>query len=348
MPSTTTPTSLGYARRLLAIDALHEPACRLLMDALVCAAASGARRCASTTASPRRLARDLGVTPEPATTAIAERLRGAPAAPAPGPPWSGARPSGGRRARYGGRLPLAGARLLLVTGEAGIGKSRLGRGAGPSSGGGRSGGGLRPRLRGRRPPAVGPGDRLAAVRAGTGGPRHARRHVADRARPAAARAQADAPAAAGRSACHRRRQAPSPPRRRPPRPPRDRATAAARGRRPPVVRHRHGRALRLPRPELACGSGAGRRDGPRRRRRRSAGGGAATPSASPPPASSRRSPSDRSIRPRPPRWRRWSAGGSSAPGGGGPALEGDRGQPAVRRSRPCVRDSAAARPGGSR
>ncbi len=113
-----------YARRLLAIDALHEPACRLLMDALL----RGGERSEALRVYDRlaaRLTRDLGVTPEPATTAIAERLRGATGGAGTGPALVG-RAEAWRAARDVWReAAVGGARLLLVTGEAGIGKSRL-------------------------------------------------------------------------------------------------------------------------------------------------------------------------------------------------------------------------------
>lgn len=118
------PAVLRHARRLLAIDALHEPACRLLMDALDRRGErSEALRVFDRLAAG--LARDLGVTPEPATTAIAERLRGPGHDAHRGPVLVGREAElraadAAWRAAAGGR-----ARLLLVTGEAGIGKSRL-------------------------------------------------------------------------------------------------------------------------------------------------------------------------------------------------------------------------------
>ncbi|OZM78379.1 AAA family ATPase [Pseudonocardia sp. MH-G8] len=113
-----------YSRLLLGIDALHEPTCRLLMRTL---ARRGERsealrvyqRLAET------LAGELGVAPEPATAAVAARLRAtAPTAPA-GPDLVG-RAAEWRAVRDTWGVAAAGsARLLLVTGEAGIGKSRL-------------------------------------------------------------------------------------------------------------------------------------------------------------------------------------------------------------------------------
>jgi DNA-binding SARP family transcriptional activator/tetratricopeptide (TPR) repeat protein len=116
--------AVDHARRLLAIDALHEPACRLLMRALARRGErSEALRVYDRLAAG--LARDLGLVPEPATTAVAERLRGAGPAPDAGPAligrageWQAARDVW--RDAAGGR-----ARLLLVIGAAGIGKSRL-------------------------------------------------------------------------------------------------------------------------------------------------------------------------------------------------------------------------------
>jgi DNA-binding SARP family transcriptional activator/tetratricopeptide (TPR) repeat protein len=111
-----------HARRLLTIDALHEPACRLLMDALVRRGerSEALRVYDRLTAA---LARDLGVSPEPATTAVAERLRRP--APRAGPALVG-RAAEWRAACEVWQAAAGGqARLLLVTGETGIGKSRL-------------------------------------------------------------------------------------------------------------------------------------------------------------------------------------------------------------------------------
>jgi DNA-binding SARP family transcriptional activator len=115
---------VGQARRLLAIDALHEPACRLLMSALARRGErSEALRVYDRLASA--LARDLDVTPEPATTAIAERLR-EPRRPTRAGPALVGRAAEWRAARDVWREAADGrSRLLLVTGEAGIGKSRL-------------------------------------------------------------------------------------------------------------------------------------------------------------------------------------------------------------------------------
>jgi DNA-binding SARP family transcriptional activator len=113
-----------HARRLLTIDPLHEPACRLLMDALVRRGErSEALRVYDRLATG--LAGDLGVAPEPATTAVATRIRGAPRAFRARPALIG-RSAEWRAADDAWRDAAGGrARLLLVTGETGIGKSRL-------------------------------------------------------------------------------------------------------------------------------------------------------------------------------------------------------------------------------
>jgi DNA-binding SARP family transcriptional activator len=115
---------VGHTRGLLAIDALHEPACRLLMNALVRRGErSEALRVYDRLAA--ELASDLGVTPEPSTTAIAERLRAPARAAHRGPALVG-RAAECRAAGDVWREAATGrAQLLLVTGEAGIGKSRL-------------------------------------------------------------------------------------------------------------------------------------------------------------------------------------------------------------------------------
>ncbi|MHA6625867.1 ATP-binding protein [Pseudonocardia sichuanensis] len=115
---------VAYARRLLGIDALHEPTCRLLMRTL---ARRGERSEALRVYErlAERLARDLGVTPEPATTALAARLRATGRTGPAGPELVG-RAAEWRAARAAWRAASGGrAHLLLVTGEAGIGKSRL-------------------------------------------------------------------------------------------------------------------------------------------------------------------------------------------------------------------------------
>ena len=95
-----------HARRLLTIDALHEPACRLLMHALVRRGErSEALRVYDRLAA--ELARDLKVTPEPATTAIAHRLRAAKRAAHNGPALVGRGrvADGPRGVAGGGRRP---------------------------------------------------------------------------------------------------------------------------------------------------------------------------------------------------------------------------------------------------
>ncbi|TQM44188.1 transcriptional activator [Pseudonocardia cypriaca] len=118
------PVVVEHARRLLMIDPLHEPGCRLLMEALVRRGErSEALRVHDRLAAG--LARDLGVTPEPATTAIAHGIRRATPASRGGPELVG-RAAEWRAARDVWREAVGGrARLLLVTGETGIGKSRL-------------------------------------------------------------------------------------------------------------------------------------------------------------------------------------------------------------------------------
>ena len=115
---------VGYARNLLRIDALHEPACRVLMRAL---ARRGERSEALRTYDrlAGMLAGELGVAPEPATTALAERLRRPAWGDRTGPALAG-RSREWRAATAAWREAVGGrARLLCVTGEAGIGKSRL-------------------------------------------------------------------------------------------------------------------------------------------------------------------------------------------------------------------------------
>ncbi|RLT39027.1 MAG: hypothetical protein DWI57_10965 [Chloroflexi bacterium] len=131
-------TAIEYARRRLAVDNLHEPAHRQLMRLYALAGQRGAalrqyRECV------RVLDAELGVPPLAETSELyesiqANRLTAAPALPAAQSPTASA-PSPFR-------LPLVGrtdewrqmqsawqaagqGRLLLLTGEAGIGKSRL-------------------------------------------------------------------------------------------------------------------------------------------------------------------------------------------------------------------------------
>ncbi|MDN5913868.1 MAG: AAA family ATPase [Pseudonocardia sp.] len=118
-----------HARNLLRLDPLHEPGCRLLVEAL---ARRGERGEALRTyhRMAETLSGELGVTPEAATVAVADRLMR---------PVSGRRPGAaegsatlfGRseqwRAVHEAWLEARAGRsqMLLVTGEAGIGKTRL-------------------------------------------------------------------------------------------------------------------------------------------------------------------------------------------------------------------------------
>jgi DNA-binding SARP family transcriptional activator/tetratricopeptide (TPR) repeat protein len=113
-----------HARHLLQLDPLHEPAGRLLMRALARRGErSEALRIYDRLAAS--LERDLGVAPEPATTALVEGLRSAGRIGSPVPALIGRRAEW--QAAHSTWEEVAGghARLLCVTGEAGIGKSRL-------------------------------------------------------------------------------------------------------------------------------------------------------------------------------------------------------------------------------
>lgn len=117
--------SVRHARALLRHDAVHEPAHRLLMAAL---ARRGERTEALRTYErfAAALADELGVAPEPATRLLHEQLRrAAPRAPRASSALVG-RGAQWRTAWAAWRAAAAGrSGLLLVTGEAGIGKSRL-------------------------------------------------------------------------------------------------------------------------------------------------------------------------------------------------------------------------------
>jgi DNA-binding SARP family transcriptional activator len=118
------PDVVEQTRRLLQIDALHEPACRLLMQAL---ARRGERGEALRSYERLRasLRRDLGVGPEPVTTALAEQLRRADRDTGAGHGLVG-RSTEWRTARRAWHEAAAGrAGVLCVAGEAGVGKSRL-------------------------------------------------------------------------------------------------------------------------------------------------------------------------------------------------------------------------------
>ena len=114
---------VGHTRRLLEIEPLHERACRLLMQALSRQGERGeALRSYESLAA--RLSRDLTMAPEPATTALADRLcrvgreEGVTSLVARTTEWQVVRDAW--RAASEGR-----AGVLCVAGEAGIGKSRL-------------------------------------------------------------------------------------------------------------------------------------------------------------------------------------------------------------------------------
>ncbi|HSU08174.1 MAG TPA: BTAD domain-containing putative transcriptional regulator [Pseudonocardia sp.] len=112
-----------HTRRLLEIEPLHERACRLLMQALGRRGERG-EALRSYDCLAARLVRELAVAPEPATTALADRLRradreeGLNSLVARRGEWRAAHDAW--RAAAGGR-----AGVLCVAGEAGIGKSRL-------------------------------------------------------------------------------------------------------------------------------------------------------------------------------------------------------------------------------
>jgi DNA-binding SARP family transcriptional activator/tetratricopeptide (TPR) repeat protein len=133
----------SIARRWLELDPLHEPAHRLLMEVLarageLAAALAQYRDCV------RILDRELGVAPLTETTDLAEAIReGRLSGPPPGlaavavaaedaiePPSFAALPLVGRNAEIGALVEAHRAvgpdgRLLLIEGEAGIGKTRL-------------------------------------------------------------------------------------------------------------------------------------------------------------------------------------------------------------------------------
>ena len=113
-----------HTRHLLRIDALHEPACRLLMRAL----ARRGQRGEALRLYERLVARlddDLGVAPEPATTAVAQGLRCAERGVGTGGALVG-RATEWQTAHDAWRQAARGrAGVLCVAGEAGIGKTRL-------------------------------------------------------------------------------------------------------------------------------------------------------------------------------------------------------------------------------
>ena len=142
--------TIGAARRWLELDGLHEPAQRLMMSALAAAGEPGAAL-RQYREFVRTLDRELGVAPLVETTALAETIRDGRVA-TPSRPDQGADTSGPAARQISTLIgpplvsPLVGrdqelaallagyeaagpdGRLLLVEGEAGIGKTRLGTG----------------------------------------------------------------------------------------------------------------------------------------------------------------------------------------------------------------------------
>jgi DNA-binding SARP family transcriptional activator/tetratricopeptide (TPR) repeat protein len=128
--------ALGFARRRARLDPLDEPAHRDLMRLLAGAGDSGGALVAYERFA-ERLRRELGVPAAPATRSLAAELRGGAGAAAP-PPVPARIVAVCRRGRLVGRdAELArlravwarsareGRRLVLVSGEPGIGKTRL-------------------------------------------------------------------------------------------------------------------------------------------------------------------------------------------------------------------------------
>ena len=114
-----------HTRHLLRIDALHEPACRLLMRALTRMGQRGeALRLYERLVA--RLDNDLAVAPEPATTAVAQRLRCTEREAGTGGAALVGRATEWQTAYDAWRQAVRGrAGVLCVAGEAGIGKTRL-------------------------------------------------------------------------------------------------------------------------------------------------------------------------------------------------------------------------------
>jgi len=124
--------AIGYARRWLALDVVHEPAHRALMELY---ARSGQRSAAlrQYAECERVLAEELGAAPEEETQALYESIRsgGEQRAPSPVPAdnlpmWLA--PFIGRQKELheiGARLRDPGCRLLTLVGPGGIGKTRL-------------------------------------------------------------------------------------------------------------------------------------------------------------------------------------------------------------------------------
>ncbi|MGH2688402.1 MAG: BTAD domain-containing putative transcriptional regulator, partial [Actinomycetota bacterium] len=124
----------AFARRALAVDSVCEPAYRLLMLAKA-RAGDRAEALRAYHHCVEMLDRELGVEPDDATRAAYEALRAPTAststAPAPSAAVPPSSPLVGRAAEYEAvraaweAAALGRAHLLLVTGEAGIGKTRL-------------------------------------------------------------------------------------------------------------------------------------------------------------------------------------------------------------------------------
>ena len=131
--------ALGYARRWLVLDPLHEPAHRLIMQ-LHAAAGDRAAAVRQYQECVKVLQEELGVEPEPETTALFESIRGGagsehPAAPphthSPTPTYNlpaGPTPFIVREpelTQVASQLAYPDCRLLTILGPGGIGKTRL-------------------------------------------------------------------------------------------------------------------------------------------------------------------------------------------------------------------------------
>jgi DNA-binding SARP family transcriptional activator len=123
---------LRYAQELLRIDPCDEPTCRRLMR-LHIAAGDRARALHAYHACESALAHDLGVTPSPDTVTLYEGLvadgTGSTASSVPAaistPPLIGRDEEWEQLVRYRRQASEPSTRFVLVSGEAGIGKSRL-------------------------------------------------------------------------------------------------------------------------------------------------------------------------------------------------------------------------------
>jgi len=128
------PAAIAAARRRLALDPLHEPAHRRLME-LYAAAGDRAAALAQYRECVRQLHRELGVAPLEETTALYRAIREGtsappPPAPAPGAAAPAALPLVGRTGELRELLDALRSadrdgRVAVVEGEAGIGKTRL-------------------------------------------------------------------------------------------------------------------------------------------------------------------------------------------------------------------------------